>query len=123
MLPSQKLRTAADEIRGKYGVDVRYAAADFSKAPSSDDSPYERVQEALQDIAVGILVNNVGGNSETALYFHELGDYEESRDDVERLLNLNLMSALCVSTGSQDASLPATTSTTPSHFDLYDAGR
>ena len=93
-MSAQKLDKLRDHIHKKYNVDVRVISADFSISPTAPESPYPRIKEELQGIPVGILVNNVGMNSETALYFDELEKYPESKDDLDRMVHLNVVSVL-----------------------------
>jgi 17beta-estradiol 17-dehydrogenase / very-long-chain 3-oxoacyl-CoA reductase len=57
----EKLEQVAQEIRNNYKVETRVLAVDFI---SADDSTYKRIADALSDIPVAVLVNNVGINYE-----------------------------------------------------------
>lgn len=60
---SEKLAKVAEEIREAYGVVVRTLTADFH---STDI--YERIEEELRELDVGVLVNNVGTSNVTATF-------------------------------------------------------
>ncbi|XP_063043098.1 17-beta-hydroxysteroid dehydrogenase type 3 [Engraulis encrasicolus] len=50
-----KLKKTAEEIENATGKTVKVLAADFSK-----DNIYEAIENALEDLDIGVLVNNVG---------------------------------------------------------------
>jgi len=52
-----KLDNVAAEISGKYGVETKTLALDFGEAT---EESYEKVKSFLQELDVGVLVNNVG---------------------------------------------------------------
>ncbi|CAG0914102.1 unnamed protein product [Notodromas monacha] len=52
----EKLKRVADEIKLRTGSEISYVVADFSKGASI----YASIKQAIQDLEIGILVNNVG---------------------------------------------------------------
>jgi 17beta-estradiol 17-dehydrogenase / very-long-chain 3-oxoacyl-CoA reductase len=63
-----KLDKVADEIKSKYSVEVRVVPVDFL----SGQEVYPLIAQQLQDMDIGILVNNVGLSYEFANYFLEV---------------------------------------------------
>ncbi|XP_046406059.1 inactive hydroxysteroid dehydrogenase-like protein 1 [Ischnura elegans] len=83
-----KLTRVANEIESEYGVTTRTLAVDFSEGRSV----YDRIAKALEEIQVGILVNNVGFLSERAgpvAYMTE--------NDMWTVINLNCGAATLMS--------------------------
>jgi len=64
-----KLKDLADEIHVKYKTQVKIVVVDFSGDLIEDMS---RVDEAINDLDVGILINNVGVCYPYARFFHEV---------------------------------------------------
>ncbi|ODQ49866.1 NAD(P)-binding protein [Saitoella complicata NRRL Y-17804] len=52
-----KLHAVAEEIEGKFGVETKVLAMDFAK---NEDKDYDRLQDLISTLDVGVLVNNVG---------------------------------------------------------------
>lgn len=78
-----KLKQTANEILVKYPKStVKYLAIDFSNFNSDSRSC---VSTALDDLDIGILVNNVGVSYSFARYFDEIDDA-----NVEQLIRLNV---------------------------------
>ena len=63
-----KLQKVADEIKEKYGREVRIIPVDFSEGPEL----YPHIAEELHDLDIGVLVNNVGYYQGYAEYFGEV---------------------------------------------------
>lgn len=75
---STKLKATADEIHGRYGsgVQVRSVVIDFSR--DSLEVIGKRIEEGIEGLDVGILINNVGMCNPSPRFFHEA----ESVDDI-----------------------------------------
>lgn len=85
-----KLNATRDEILAKYNsVEVRTLSIDFSKF---DESARQSVADAIKDMDVGVLVNNVGISYPFTKYFHEL-----TSENVEQLMSLNVNSTTWMS--------------------------
>jgi 17beta-estradiol 17-dehydrogenase / very-long-chain 3-oxoacyl-CoA reductase len=81
-----KLQEVQKEITSKYNVEVKYVVCDYSKF---DAAAKASVQKVLNDLDIGILVNNVGISYRYPLYFHELSD-----EEVSTLLTMNIDSTV-----------------------------
>jgi len=79
----EKLKSVADEF-GSLGVDIKTITYDFNNV---DD--YENIEKQLQDLEIGILVNNVGVSYGHPDYFMEY-----SNDVSDRMININITSLL-----------------------------
>jgi len=80
-----KLKEVAKEIQQKYGdVKVDTLAVDYA---ALDDAAKQKIQSKIDDIEVGVLVNNVGLSYTHPEYFHSL-----SLNDTENLIALNVTS-------------------------------
>jgi 17beta-estradiol 17-dehydrogenase / very-long-chain 3-oxoacyl-CoA reductase len=77
-----KLEACAEEIKTKYDVETKVVTIDFSRADASD---YDRLRDAVQDIHVGVLVNNVGTNHEFPVRFQD-----ESMEVLEAIVEVNV---------------------------------
>jgi 17beta-estradiol 17-dehydrogenase / very-long-chain 3-oxoacyl-CoA reductase len=66
-----KLRDLADEIEKKYSVKTKVIPVDFGRF---DEQTQETVRQAISDLDVGILVNNVGQSYPYPMYEHEVTD-------------------------------------------------
>lgn len=77
----KKLEAVAEEIRHKHLVPVKTITADFSKGPEV----FEKIKLQLQDIPVGILVNNVGKQYKYPMC---VGEVEEK--ELWDILNINI---------------------------------
>ncbi|KAJ8615620.1 hypothetical protein MRB53_034992 [Persea americana] len=68
---STKLKATANEIHGRYGsgVQVRSVVIDFSS--DSLEVIGKRVEEGIEGLDVGILINNVGMSNPWPRFFHE----------------------------------------------------
>eukprot|EP00056_Hartaetosiga_gracilis_P021715 m.26015 g.26015 ORF g.26015 m.26015 type:complete len:315 (-) comp9228_c0_seq1:149-1093(-) len=78
----KKLEATKEEICEQYGVEVDFLAADLSV---NDSAMYENIKEKLQQLDIGVLVNNVGMS-----YNHP--DFIENVSDerVDAMMNLNI---------------------------------
>ncbi|MES1912047.1 MAG: hypothetical protein MHM6MM_004389 [Cercozoa sp. M6MM] len=85
----EKLQKVRDEIVADFGVEVDTLAVDCSKL--GDDFEVRRVERHLRanERDIGVLVNNVGMSYPFTMYFDEL-----SMEEVQRLVTLNVTSAL-----------------------------
>lgn len=72
--------------KGYPGVEVKYVVCDYSKF---DDKAKAAVNNAIKDLDVGVLINNVGLGYRYPRFFHELPD-----DEVANLLSLNIDSVV-----------------------------
>lgn len=82
-----KLKDVKKEIEEKYaGIEVDYAVCDYSKF---DESAQGKVAEAIKDMEIGVLVNNVGVSYRYPMFFHELTDSE-----VQDLMTMNIDSTV-----------------------------
>ncbi|OWM89710.1 very-long-chain 3-oxoacyl-CoA reductase 1 [Punica granatum] len=68
----EKLRDVSDAIRAKYGnTQIKTVVVDFS---GDLDDGVSRIQEVLEGLDVGVLINNVGISYPYARFFHELDE-------------------------------------------------
>jgi 17beta-estradiol 17-dehydrogenase / very-long-chain 3-oxoacyl-CoA reductase len=82
-----KLLDVQKEILAKYGsIEVKYIVCDYSK---SDTSTKTSMLKILNELDVGILVNNVGISYRYPMFFHELSD-----EEVATLLTMNIESTV-----------------------------
>uniref|UniRef100_A0A672JQV0 Very-long-chain 3-oxoacyl-CoA reductase-like n=1 Tax=Salarias fasciatus TaxID=181472 RepID=A0A672JQV0_SALFA len=82
-----KLQRVAKEIENKFGRKTRIIQADFAEG----DSIYPAIADALRDLEIGILVNNVGMMyNEHFAYFLDCGPDAAKR--ITQVLNCNMMS-------------------------------
>ena len=80
-----KLVQCKTDLNGQFpNVEVRTLAIDYS---SFDEAARKRVSVAIEDIKIGVLVNNVGMSYPFTKYFDELAD-----EDVTNLISLNVES-------------------------------
>ena len=73
--------------KGISGVEIQTHAADFSAKDDARDELYAGISSVVEDLDVGMLVNNVGMSYSHAEYFHLLED-----SVVENLVNVNVYS-------------------------------
>lgn len=78
----EKLQTSAKILREQFKVDVKILDIEFG---CFDALVRKRVNDALKDLDLGVLVNNVGVSYPFTKYFDELTDGE-----VEGLIRLNV---------------------------------
>eukprot|EP01114_Cavostelium_apophysatum_P009453 TRINITY_DN22600_c0_g1_i1.p1 TRINITY_DN22600_c0_g1~~TRINITY_DN22600_c0_g1_i1.p1 ORF type:complete len:322 (-),score=87.41 TRINITY_DN22600_c0_g1_i1:66-1031(-) len=79
-----KLDAQAKSIESTYKVQTKTVAIDFN---SSNPAIFDPLRTAIEDLDVGILVNNVGASYDHAEYFLEL-----SKEKIEQLIRLNIYS-------------------------------
>ncbi|KAM4018114.1 hydroxysteroid dehydrogenase-like protein 1 [Anomaloglossus baeobatrachus] len=81
----EKLQEASNAITKTYGVKTRLVVADFSRGHEM----YPSIKEALKDLDVGILVNNVG-------LFYEFPDLfaDVPEDKLWEIVNVNIAAAV-----------------------------
>lgn len=77
-----KLQNVAAEINTKHGVETKIIDVDFTR-----DDIYERIQKELQNLDIGILVNNVGMSYGCPEYFTSIADGDKL---CEKLVNCNI---------------------------------
>jgi len=85
-----KLQTVAAELEEKYKVKTRVIDIDFTK----DQNIQERVENEIQDLSVGLLVNNVGMSYDHPEYFLQI---EDGAAKCQALVDCNITSMLRVS--------------------------
>lgn len=86
----KKLDEKKEELEAKFsgkGIEIRTLAIDFSKFGGVGNAGVAAVAKAIEDLDVGVLVNNVGASYKFARYWHELDD-----EKVEELITLNILS-------------------------------
>ncbi|KAL9257550.1 Very-long-chain 3-oxoacyl-CoA reductase 1-like protein [Drosera capensis] len=67
-----KLRDVSEAIKGKYGrVEIKSVVVDFA---GDLDEGIKRIEESVEGLDVGVLINNVGNSYPYARYFHEVDD-------------------------------------------------
>ena len=83
-----KLQDVKKEIDDKLyaGVEVKYVVCDYSKF---NDKSKATVKAAIDDLEIGVLINNVGLSYRYPRYFHELPDQE-----VTDLITMNIDSMI-----------------------------
>jgi len=86
-----KLQDVKKELEAKNfdGVQVSYLVCDYSKF---DEAAQEKVAKVVQELEVGVLVNNVGVSYRYPMYFMELTDFE-----VKNLMTMNIDSTVWMS--------------------------
>uniref|UniRef100_A0A8C5N3Q6 3-ketoacyl-CoA reductase n=1 Tax=Leptobrachium leishanense TaxID=445787 RepID=A0A8C5N3Q6_9ANUR len=82
---ADKLEAVAKEIKEKSQVETKTIAADFGKP----DVIYDKIQEGLSGLEIGILVNNVGVSYDYPEYFLDIPDLDNMLD---KLINVNIVS-------------------------------
>lgn len=79
-----KLEKIAEDIKSQHGVDTRVIVFDFVQQYG-----YEKIEEQLKDLDIGVLINNVGMVYPDHIYFHN-SDIEVVAD----MINTNMISLL-----------------------------
>lgn len=74
-----KLAAVANEIAFKYKIEAKYTVVDFAHA---DTATWQQTAEALKDLEVGLLINNVGLSYDHPEYYDQLTE-QNIRDIVE----------------------------------------
>ncbi|XP_072278834.1 inactive hydroxysteroid dehydrogenase-like protein 1 [Pyxicephalus adspersus] len=81
----EKLKNVSEAITATYGVKTRYIVADFGLG----HKVYPHIKEALKDVDVGILVNNVG-----VFYKYTQFTTEVPEDKLWEIININIAAAV-----------------------------
>jgi 17beta-estradiol 17-dehydrogenase / very-long-chain 3-oxoacyl-CoA reductase len=82
----QKLDEQAKELQEKFKIDTRVVPLDFSV---EDPSVFNSVKSTIENLDIGILVNNVGASYDHAEYFDQL-----DRAKINQLIRLNIYSTV-----------------------------
>ncbi|XP_063800301.1 inactive hydroxysteroid dehydrogenase-like protein 1 [Pseudophryne corroboree] len=82
---TEKLQNVSEAITAAYGVKTRFIVADFSKGREV----FPAIKEALNDVDVGILVNNAGVCYDYPTYFMDVSE-DKSMD----IINVNITAAV-----------------------------
>jgi len=77
-----KLEDQAKALTSKYKIETKILAIDFS---SEDLRIFDKVKQIIQDLDIGILINNVGMSYDHAEYFHLL-----EKDRIEKIVRINI---------------------------------
>ncbi|CDS09620.1 hypothetical protein LRAMOSA10980 [Lichtheimia ramosa] len=83
---ASKLEAIAKDIADKYGVETKTYAMDFTKGDQND---FAQLGQMMNDIRVGVLVNNVGTNHDIPTPFDE-----ESDKVVDDIIEVNVKGTL-----------------------------
>lgn len=81
----EKLERVSNDIKNDYKIDTKIIMCDFTKGRCI----YDDVKLLIDDLDVGILINNVGIQYSHPMYFGELPD-----DEIWNVLNVNLGSVV-----------------------------
>ncbi|CAG8495033.1 13227_t:CDS:2 [Cetraspora pellucida] len=85
---ASKLKALRDEIENKYKVDTKMYAMDFTKGDKRD---YENLKDIIEELDVGVLVNNVATNHEIPTPF-----YLEDDEIIHNIVEVNIAGLLKV---------------------------
>ncbi len=69
----EKLKSVAIQIEKTYKVQTKIIAVDFTKA----EGIYEKIEEQIEGLEIGVLVNNVGMSSDEPEYFLRMPNNKE----------------------------------------------
>ncbi|OZJ05259.1 hypothetical protein BZG36_01947 [Bifiguratus adelaidae] len=83
---ASKLQTIAEELTAKHGIEVETYAMDFAKGDPED---YLKLATMMQELQIGVLVNNVGTNHDIPTAF-----VDESDKVIQDIIEVNINSAL-----------------------------
>lgn len=83
----EMLENVAEEIREKFKVQTKIIVVDFSKGFEI----YKEIGDTLNELDIGVLVNNVGMGPPNPKRFHELVELHHLVEDV---LNVNIVSTI-----------------------------
>ncbi|KAG0169324.1 hypothetical protein DFQ28_010301 [Apophysomyces sp. BC1034] len=83
---ASKLDAIAQELSQKYGVETKTYAMDFTKG---DDRDFARLDEIINSVRVGVLVNNVGTNHDIPTPFAE-----EDEQVINNIVEVNIKGAM-----------------------------
>ncbi|XP_062553885.1 inactive hydroxysteroid dehydrogenase-like protein 1 [Armigeres subalbatus] len=82
-----KLMKVANEIHERYNVQTRWVAVDFSQGPEI----YKTISDQIQDLDIGILVNNVG-------YYPAVQSFHRNtEEEIISTININILSTVMMS--------------------------
>lgn len=81
----EKLDTVAQEIEKKYGVQTKTVAIDITDEPVI----YDKIKKEIEDLEIGVLVNNVGMSYQYAEYLTKVPNVEKFADN---LIKANIVS-------------------------------
>lgn len=81
---ASKLEEQAKSLESTYKIQTRTLAIDFN---TQDRGIYAKIGEAIKDLEIGVLVNNVGASYDHAEYFLSL-----TPEKIEQLIRLNVYS-------------------------------
>eukprot|EP00475_Leptophrys_vorax_P024263 TRINITY_DN33449_c0_g1_i1.p1 TRINITY_DN33449_c0_g1~~TRINITY_DN33449_c0_g1_i1.p1 ORF type:complete len:330 (+),score=24.19 TRINITY_DN33449_c0_g1_i1:108-1097(+) len=70
----EKLQAVASEVEEKYKIQAKVVVADFSNPGPALENSYAQIQSLVDELEVGILVNNAGLSYPFAQYLHEVDD-------------------------------------------------
>jgi 17beta-estradiol 17-dehydrogenase / very-long-chain 3-oxoacyl-CoA reductase len=74
----EKLKSIAIQIEKTYKVQTKIIAVDFSKV----EGIYEKIEEQIEGLEIGVLVNNVGMSSDDPEYFLRMSNSKEFCDQI-----------------------------------------
>ncbi len=80
-----EMESVAKEIEANYNVETKIIVVDFTK----EEGIYEKIEESIEGLEIGILVNNVGMFYQSSDLFLNL-----SREFSEDLINCNVVSMI-----------------------------
>ncbi len=80
-----EMESVSKEIEAKYNVETKIIVVDFTK----EEGIYEKIEESIEGLEIGILVNNVGICYELPDFFTNL-----SKEFSENLINCNVVSMI-----------------------------
>jgi len=84
-----KLQDVQKEIQAKHkDVEIRYVVCDYS---NFDTSAKTIVQNAIKDLDIAVLINNVGVSYRYPQYYHEITD-----EEAENLITMNINSTVAM---------------------------
>ncbi|CAG8582201.1 27605_t:CDS:2 [Racocetra persica] len=95
---ASKLKALRDEIESKYKVDTRMYAMDFTKGDRMD---YSNLRDIIEELDVGVLVNNVATNHEIPTPF-----YLEDDEIIHNIVEVNIAGLLKVTKIALSKMLP-----------------
>lgn len=77
-----RLVEVAEELKGKFQIETRHLAVDFSNVSGGQ---WDQIRALMEELEVGILINNVGCSYEHYEYLHLVDDAT-----VDRLIEVNI---------------------------------
>jgi len=85
----ERLQNLANEITAQYDVDAKVQTLDFSRHDQAH--AYEALAQQLQNLEVGVLVNNVGRSHDIPVYFDQTPQKE-----IDDILQINIHGTLAI---------------------------